>query len=164
MQTEEATRAAREEAGAMAGTVKEQVGEVAHDAKEQTLNAVDKMRSDVKDRANDEAGRVAQTLRATSQQLQAMAGTDGGGIAITLAQEGAQATERLAARLEGGGVDGVFADVRSYARRRPGSFLLGAAVTGFVVGRIARNLTGDTTDQSSEPPAIGAADAPGALG
>ena len=33
------------------------------------------------------------------------------------------------------------ADARSWARRNPGGFLLGAAFAGFVAGRVARNFS-----------------------
>jgi hypothetical protein len=36
------------------------------------------------------------------------------------------------------GVEGVLDDVRSFARRRPGVFLLGAGIAGFAVGRLVR--------------------------
>lgn len=53
-------------------------------------------------------------------------------------------------KLDGGGADRVMADVRSWARRNPGGFLLGAAVTGFVAGRVARNFA--SNDGSSNAP------------
>ena len=45
-------------------------------------------------------------------------------------------------RLDQGGVDAVMADARSFARRRPGAFLLGAVTVGFLTGRLVRNLSG----------------------
>jgi hypothetical protein len=59
-----------------------------------------------------------------------------------LVRQGSEAAERLASRLEHGGVDAVMADARAFARRRPGAFLLGAATVGFVAGRLVRNLNG----------------------
>jgi len=69
-------------------------------------------------------------------------------IASTLVREGAHRTERVASTLERGGVDGVVADVRSFARRNPGSFLLGAAAAGFFAGRLARHLSSDASPSS----------------
>jgi hypothetical protein len=43
-----------------------------------------------------------------------------------------------AERLESGGLEGVLRDVSSYARRRPGMFLLSAAGVGFLAGRLTR--------------------------
>ena len=44
----------------------------------------------------------------------------------------------FANRLEMSGPQGLVDDVSSFARRRPGAFLLAAGVAGFAVGRIAR--------------------------
>jgi hypothetical protein len=59
----------------------------------------------------------------------------------SLAREGANAADRLASRLDRGGVEAVVADVRAWGRRNPGTFLLGAATLGFVTGRIVRNMS-----------------------
>jgi hypothetical protein len=113
------------------------------------------MQDDVRTRANEEASKFAQTLRQASQQMDTMAEAgitaDSGqpAFAASLVREGAQATQRLAERLDEGGVDAVLADVRTWARRNPGGFLLGAAVAGFVVGRAARNLSGNGRDQDA---------------
>ena len=67
---------------------------------------------------------------------------DNGGVMPSIVREGASAVERLGTRLDQGGLDAVMIDVRRWARRSPGSFLLGAAALGFVAGRVARNLAG----------------------
>jgi hypothetical protein len=41
------------------------------------------------------------------------------------------------------------ADLRSWARRQPGAFLLGSLAAGFVAGRLVRNLSSDGDDSSS---------------
>lgn len=43
----------------------------------------------------------------------------------------------------------VMDEVRRYARRRPGTFILAAAGLGLVVGRVARSLKDSTGDDSS---------------
>jgi hypothetical protein len=50
------------------------------------------------------------------------------------------------------GVSGVLEDVQSFARRRPGAFLLGAAVIGFGVGRYVKAEAAERRElQDSEP-------------
>jgi hypothetical protein len=66
--------------------------------------------------------------------------------------EGAQAANRFASRLDEGGIERAVADVRSWARRNPGGFLLGAAVAGFVAGRLARNLSSDNGTSGNRAP------------
>jgi hypothetical protein len=150
---EQAADATREQASQVAGTAKEQVSDVMQQAREQAQSTAHRVQDDVRTRANEEATKFAETLRQASQQMNAMAdagaSTESGqpALASSLVREGAQATQRLAERLDQGGVDAVLADVRTWARRNPGGFLLGAAVAGFVVGRAARNLTGDGNGQ-----------------
>jgi len=143
MATEQTVQTARAEAGAVAGTVKEETKNVAQEAQQQASSALHQVQDDVRTRANEEATKFAQTLHNTSQQLQSMAGAAGdNGVASSLVREGASATERLATRLDQGGVEALMADARAFARRRPGAFLLGAVTVGFLSGRLVRNLSG----------------------
>jgi hypothetical protein len=135
-----ATGTAAARAGDVAQTAKEEVRHARDEATHQTRRVLDQLQSDVRTRADGEAQRVASTLHDTSEQLRSMADATGGqGFAAALAQEGARATERLASRIDQGGLDAVLADVRSWARRNPGTFLAGAAAAGFVLGRIVRH-------------------------
>jgi hypothetical protein len=143
MATEQTAQTAKAEAGAVAGSVKDETKNVAQAAQQQASSALHQVQDDVRNRAKEEATKVAQTLHDTSRKLQSMAGAGGDqGVASSLVREGAHATERLATRLDQGGVDAVMADVRSFARRRPGAFLLGAVTVGFVSGRLVRNMSG----------------------
>jgi len=110
------------------------------------------LQQDAKERANEEASKLAQTLHQTSNQLRSMAGaTDQQGLARTLAEEGASAAEQFATRLENGGVDRLVADARSWARRNPGTFLLGALAAGVVVGRLVRNMSDEGSTEGQAP-------------
>jgi hypothetical protein len=150
MATEQTAQTARAEAGAVAEKVKEETKTVAQQAQQQASSAVHQVQQDVRQRANEEATKFAQTLHETSRQLQQMSGAaDDQGVAATLVREGSNATERLASRLDQGGLDAVMADIRSWARRQPGTFLLGAAAAGFVAGRLVRNLSGDGTSSNA---------------
>ena len=118
MATEQTVQTARAEAGAVAGTVKEETKNVAEEAQQQASSALHQVQDDVRTRANEEATKFAQTLHNTSQQLQSMAGAAGdNGVASSLVREGASATERLATRLDQGGVEALMADARAFARR-----------------------------------------------
>jgi hypothetical protein len=141
MQTEQSTRA---EAGAVAETVMDETKNVAREAQEQARTALHRVQDDLRSRADTEATRFAETLHATGQQLSSMASAaDGQGLMPTIVRDGAQAVERLANRLDQGGLDAVTGDIRRWARRSPGSFLLGAGALGFLAGRLARNLSRD---------------------
>jgi hypothetical protein len=150
----QAARTTQAEASKVAETVTSQTREVVQEAKEQARSSLQGVMEDTRQRANEQAQRFAESLRETSTRLHAMADAgeqqeSGGGFAATLVRETATAAERLSSRLEQGGTDAFMADMRSWARRRPGSFLMGAAVTGFVAGRLFRNMNGDA--QQSAP-------------
>jgi hypothetical protein len=55
----------------------------------------------------------------------------------------------MAERLESGGLEGALSDLQTFARRRPGVFLLGAAATGFAVGRLLRGAQAANADGGS---------------
>jgi vacuolar-type H+-ATPase subunit H len=131
---------AKTEASKVTDTAAQQARVVTHDARDEARSAVDRVQDDLRTRADEEAKKLAQTLHQTSSQLDSMAGAGGpdSSMLTTLSQEGARAAERLASRLELG-ADTIVADVRSWARRNPGGFLLGAAVGGFLIGRVVRN-------------------------
>jgi len=57
-----------------------------------------------------------------------------------LARQASQRAGELAERLENGGLDSVRRDVSSMARRRPGTFLAGSLVAGFLAGRLFRDV------------------------
>jgi hypothetical protein len=141
MHTEQSARA---EAGAMAETVKDETKNVAREAQQQARTALHQVQDDLRSQANTEAKRFAETLHATGRQLSSMAdAADDQGLMPTVVRDGAQAVERLATRLDQGGLDAVTGDMRQWARRSPGSFLLGAGALGFLAGRLARNLSGN---------------------
>jgi hypothetical protein len=131
---------AQTEVSKVADTAAQQARVVTREAGEQARSAVDRVQCDLRERADEEARKLARTLHETSHELQAMAraGESEASMLATLSQEGARAAERLASRLEQG-ADTVVADVRSWARRNPGGFLFGAAVGGFLIGRVVRN-------------------------
>jgi len=138
------TDVARTQASNVAQTAGDQARDVVHEATHQVRSAVGQVQQDLRTRANDEASKLARTLHDASRQMQAMAergNEEQASFAATLAREGANAADRFATRLDQGGVDRVVGDVRSWARRNPGGFLLGAGFFGFMAGRVARNLS-----------------------
>lgn len=143
MQTENTTSKAREQAGEVADTAKEEAKGVAHEASQQARESARNLKSDVSSRANEQAAKVSNTLRDTSRQLHSMAdsNSESSSVVSSVVREGANAADRLAGRLDQGGVEGVMADIRAWGRRNPGTFLLGAATLGFVTGRIVRNMS-----------------------
>jgi hypothetical protein len=65
------------------------------------------------------------------------------------AQKAAGKVTDVAERVEARGVEGALDDMKSFARRRPGVFLLGAGIAGFATGRLLRAAT--TADSDATP-------------
>lgn len=143
---------AKGEAASVASSAAEQAKEIAAEAKEQArtvmVSASDSARDmvqhtvgELRTQADDQARRMAGTVRSTSQQLKALSegDTEAAGPMGDYVRDGADRLARLAERLESRGWDGVLSDVGRFARRRPGMFLAGAMTAGFFVGRFLRN-------------------------
>jgi hypothetical protein len=136
----------REQATQVVGTAKDQAQDLAQQAAQQAKSTVRQLQDDLRARADQEASKLAETMRSASEQMRSMATSAGGeqrSLMTNLMSEGAQIADRFASRLDAGGVERAVAEVRSWARRNPGGFLLGAAVAGVVAGRLARNLSSD---------------------
>jgi len=65
------------------------------------------------------------------------------------ARQASGEVQRFAQRIDERGFDGLVDDLQSFARRRPGAFLLGAAVTGFATGRLLRGARDAASDDDS---------------
>lgn len=124
-----------------AGGVKDVTSEVTT----QLRQLFDQVRSELDGQASSQGERAAGGLRSIADELKQMASsTDKQGIAGELAQQASDrahsAADWLSDRQPGDMVD----ELRSFARRRPGTFLLGAAVLGVLGGRMTRGLTGES--------------------
>src|SRR4051794_14778227 len=148
---------AREEAGTVAGSVKDETKQLAQQASEQPRTVMRQVQDDVRSRANQEADKIAETLRSASRQLSSMASTsdEQSGFLPAVAREGANAMERIPGRLDVGGFDALFADLRGWARRNPGTFALGAITAGFVAGRVVRNASSQARSNGAGSDAMG---------
>jgi hypothetical protein len=119
---------------------KGQAGEMLHEAKSQARNVAHDLKRDAHEQASRQTERAAGGLRGLAEQLTAL--VDGrpqeAGLAGDYARRLGDRVSEVADRMERGGFDGMLDDARRFARRRPGTFLLGAAVLGFATGRMLR--------------------------
>jgi uncharacterized protein YjbJ (UPF0337 family) len=136
-QAQQVAGTAGEQGKQVAGTAKEEVGHVAAEAKSQFSTLLSEATGQVDDQSRAQKDRLAETLRTFSDDLGSMA-EQGGGLAADLAQEVAQRARDLSSRLQDKDPQDLLEDVRGYARRKPGTFLVGALVAGVVAGRFAR--------------------------
>jgi len=157
--TQEAKQQAGEVAGAtssaaadVAGTAKEQAGQVVGEAVNQAQDLLAQTQQQITDQAGEQTQRLAANVRQLAQQLTSMAQSgEPGTTAHSLVQQLADRGHRAAGYLEGRQPGDLVTDLQSLGRRRPGAFLLGAALAGAAVGRLAAAKRA----QSTEPPSTG---------
>ena len=155
------TATVKEDAADVAGTAKRGVSEVAQEAGAQAREVAGKATGPGSSarrpghlgvpypghRAGGARRRRPRTADFAVQALVAGRPEDAGppgDYAVQLSERTQRAAEQLRAR----GVDGVLGDVRSFARRRPGAFLAGAAAAGFMVGRLVKAQRANSSDSS----------------
>ena len=133
---------AADAASHVAGVAKEQAGQVTAEATRQVKHLVGQAQSELSSQASSQQERAASGLRSVGEQLSAMANGSGGpGVAADLAKQAADKVHEVAGWLENKEPADLLADVRAYARRRPGMFLAIALGAGVVAGRLVRGAT-----------------------
>jgi len=155
-----AASTAAEETKHVAAVAQEEVSRVAGEAATQVRSLAGEARTEVAaqvaDQTRQQRDKLVGTLGTLGDDLDQMADrTDGGGLAADVAREVAQHARALTSYLDGREPGELLDDVRDFARRRPGTFLLGALVAGVVAGRVARGIK-DAAPAS--PTSSGAAD------
>ena len=142
-----------EQARDVADVAMEQAQAVAGDAASQVRHVTQRTKAELKTQADERAAQMSQTLREAARQMQKMADNSGeSGMVVDLSRDAGQRIEALAQRIEHGGVDRIVADVKAAARRRPGTFLLGAMAAGFAVGRLVRDAQAAEPDRHGDLP------------
>lgn len=130
----------RDQVGEMAGTAREQAGEMLAHTRAETRDLINELWVTMQEQSQTQRGRMAGMLGGIEQELQNMADQGGGsGVATEAVRQVAVRMRKLQDYLEG--PNDILGDLRSFARRRPGTFLLAAAAAGVVAGRITRSTS-----------------------
>ncbi|UVS79636.1 hypothetical protein [Actinokineospora sp. UTMC 2448] len=132
---------AKTSASEVAGTAQEQVKHVASEASRQVRHVASDVRDRLGQEAQEQSGRAADMLAKWADELGEMAGS-GDTPARAVARQLSDKGHEFADQLRQGGPDDLLDQVRGFARRRPGAFLLGSAAAGFLIGRIGKGLAG----------------------
>jgi len=172
-QASEVADTAKQAGAQLAGTVKEQAGQVTTEAKNQAKQLLSQAQSELSEQAAGTQQRVSEGLHALAEELTGMAkNSEQDGVATDLARQAAdkarQAAEWLGDRDPGSLLD----EVRTFARKKPGTYLAIALGAGVLAGRLTRGLTApgddDAATNSSAPttsgPARQVSTGPSALG
>jgi hypothetical protein len=159
--TEGVTSTARDEAGQLketsadaarqvADSVKEKASYVTSDAREQTRRLASQTRDELVGQAGQQKQRAADSLRSVGDELRGMAEHGQSGLGAQLAHHGADFTHQAADFLQNHEPGELLDEVRGFARRRPGTFLLVAAAAGVVAGRLTRALAAGSPDTQND--------------
>lgn len=137
---------AKHEAAHVAGTAKDQAKEVAAETKAQARDLLREGRTQARDQARQGQRRAADGLTSLSDELRQMADTGQSGLASDVARQAADKAHDLALWLQKREPGDLVEEARSWARRNPGTFLIGAALAGLAVGRLTRGIVDDQRD------------------
>jgi hypothetical protein len=133
----------------VASTATDQAKEVVQETQRQAKDLLDQGRTQVRQQAISQQQKAGQSLSSLAQELRGLAdGTSSGapGPARDLLQQGAGIVENFAGKLQNREPAELLDEVRSFARRKPGLFLLGAAAAGVLAGRLTRGVTAAHSD------------------
>jgi hypothetical protein len=137
---------AKSAVGEVAETAKGQTQAVAGEAKQQARQVVHQLKGRVGDQAHQQSQRAAQGIRQWADDLAAMGeGAKPDSPVSGVVQQVADQGRRAADYLDQHGLAGAVDDLQTFARRRPGAFLLGAVAAGFLIGRVAKASGGATS-------------------
>lgn len=138
----------------VAATAKNEAENVAAEARQQAGSLLDTVRSEVGQQASTSQSRIADALHDLSKELGGMASSsDESGPLTDLAHEASRKGGEVAHWLQDHEPADVLEEVRSYARRRPGTFLVLCGLAGVVAGRLTRSAVASRTslDSSAGP-------------
>jgi len=142
----------------VASTATDQAKQVAQETQRQARDLLDQGRSQVKDQVVTQQQKAGQSLSSLAQELRGLAdGTSQGapGPARDLLQQASGMVEDFAAKLQNREPGELLDEVRNFARRKPGMFLLGAAAAGVLAGRLTSGVKAAHSDSGTSGSANG---------
>lgn len=147
--TEQAQHAARD----VASTAREQAGVVADETRRQAVRVTDDVRRQLTEQAERQRGQAVSVLRTAGDELGALATDEQSALTQQLVRLSSGKLREVADHIETHGPEELLGQVRDFARRRPGAFLLMAGVAGVVAGRVVRGAAAAKSD-SGAPAAV----------
>ncbi|QYF88803.1 hypothetical protein KY499_11285 [Arthrobacter sp. PAMC25284] len=140
-------------------TAKSEAANVAAEVKTSARDLMAQAKSDLTDQAGTQQQKVAEGLRSVSTELHSMvSASDQPGVATDLVRQAAERSSAVASWLDGRDPGSLLTEVTSFARQKPGTFLLLAAGAGILAGRLSRSLSAGAPDPArNAAPAVGTA-------
>ena len=161
---------ARQAGGQVAQTATDQTRQVAAETGRQVRDLLEEAQGQARDQASAQQRKAAVQLHSVADELGQMAANGGQtGVASEFAHQAADRLHGAASWLEKREPADLLNEARNFARRRPGAFLIGAAVAGLVAGRVTRGLAANSnaepgTGDGAGAPAATSADHGGVAG
>ena len=135
-------RQATDSAQHVAETAKAEAANVAGEVKANAKDLLYQAKTDLTDQAGAQQQKVAHGLHSISGELRTMAdASEQPGVATDLIRQAADRSASVASWLEGRDPGSLLNEVKTFARQRPGTFLLLAAGAGILAGRLTRSLS-----------------------
>ncbi len=126
----------------VAETAKAEAANVAGEVKANAKDLLYQAKTDLTDQAGAQQQKVAHGLHSISGELRTMAdASEQPGVAADLIRQAADRSASVASWLEGRDPGSLLNEVKTFARQRPGTFLLLAAGAGILAGRLTRSLS-----------------------
>ena len=135
----------------VASTAADQAKEVAYETKQQAQDLLQQGRHQLRQQAVGQQQKAAEGLQGLASQLRGMVqgNEPAPGPARDLVEQATDKVEDFARWLQNREPADLLDEVRSFARRKPGTFLLGAALAGVVAGRLTSGVKAAHTNSSS---------------
>jgi len=141
---------AKESGKQVASTAANEASNVAAETRQQAKNLGHEFSNQAQQQAALQKDKAANGLHSLGEELRSMAHQGGqAGPATELAHQAADKVTDLAYWLERRDPGSLVEEVRTYARRKPGTFLIGAALAGIIAGRLTRGAVEANQDDTS---------------
>lgn len=144
-------QSAMESGKQVASTASDEASNVAAETRQQAKNLGHEFNNQAQQQVAVQKDKAANGLHSLGGELRSMAQQGGQSGPVTeLAHQAADKVTDLATWLERRDPGSLVEEVRTYARRKPGTFLVGAVVAGVVAGRLTRGAVQASQDDSDD--------------
>jgi len=152
----EVAKGATEAGGHVAQTAVDQGKQVAKETGRQARNLIGEVQTQLKDQTGTGQHKAANGLRNMGNELRSMAEhADQQSMASDVIGQVSGRMNQVADWLDQREPGQLLDEVRQFARRHPGAFLVGAAAAGALAGRLTRNITSAASGTEDRQPAAG---------
>jgi gas vesicle protein len=129
----------------VAGVAKQEAGNVVAEGGRQAKNLLQQFRGEVQSQASTQQSRLAEVVHGFAKELGSMAsGSDQDGPLTDIVHQASRKGGEIGHWLESHEPSDLVAELKRFARRRPGTFLAAAVVAGVLAGRLGRGLAADS--------------------